>query len=96
MLPIDGYGSDVTTGYALDDLFKTLGNMPSKSVTIFLDACFSGAKRDGDMLASTRGVAIKVKQNAPQGNMVVFLQRREMKQHILIMSSNMVCLLIIY
>ena len=72
LLPIDGYGSDVTTGYALDDLFKTLGNMPSKSVTIFLDACFSGAKRDGDMLASTRGVAIKVKQNAPQGNMVVF------------------------
>ena len=72
LLPIDGYGSDVTTGYALDDLFKTLGNMPSKSVTIFLDACFSGARRDGDMLASTRGVAIKVKQNAPQGNMVVF------------------------
>ena len=72
LLPIDGYGSDVTTGYALDDLFKTLGNMPSKSVTIFLDACFSGAKRDGDMLASTRGVAIKVKQNAPQGNVVVF------------------------
>ena len=72
LLPIDGYGSDVTTGYALDDLFKTLGNMPSKSVTIFLDACFSGAKRDGDMLASTRGVAIKVKQNAPQGNIVVF------------------------
>ena len=72
LLPIDGYGSDVTTGYALDDLFKTLGNMPSKSVTIFLDACFSGAKRDGDMLASTRGIAIKVKQNAPQGNMVVF------------------------
>ena len=72
LLPIDGYGSEVTTGYALDDLFKTLGNMPSKSVTIFLDACFSGAKRDGDMLASTRGVAIKVKQNAPQGNMVVF------------------------
>lgn len=72
LLPVDGYGSDVATGYALDDLFKTLGSMPSKSVTIFLDACFSGAKRDGDMLASTRGVAIKVKESAPRGNMVVF------------------------
>lgn len=37
-----------------------------------MDACFSGAKRDGDMLASARGVAIKVKQNNPTGNMVVF------------------------
>lgn len=72
LLPIDGYGSDVTTGYALQDLYKALGCLPSKAVTVFLDACFSGAKRDGDMLASARGVAIKVKQNYPTGNMVVF------------------------
>ena len=72
LLPIDGYGSDVTTGYALEDLYKALGYLPSKAVTVFLDACFSGAKRDGDMLASARGVAIKVKQNYPTGNMVVF------------------------
>ena len=72
LLPIDGYGSDVTTGYALEDLYKALGCLPSKAVTVFLDACFTGAKRDGDMLASARGVAIKVKQNYPTGNMVVF------------------------
>ncbi len=72
LLPVDGYGSDVTTGYSLEDLYKTLGSLPSKSVTVFLDACFSGAKRDGDMLASARGVAIKVKQSNPTGNMVVF------------------------
>lgn len=72
LLPIDGYGSDVTTGYALEDLYKALGSLPSKSVTVFLDACFSGAKRDGNMLASARGVAIKVKQTIPVGNMVVF------------------------
>lgn len=72
LLPIDGYGSDVTTGYALEDLYKALGSLPSKSVTVFLAACFSGAKRDGDMLASARGVAIKVKQATPVGNIVVF------------------------
>lgn len=72
LLPIDGYGTDVTTGYALEDLYKALGSLPSKSITVFLDACFSGAKRDGDMLASARGVAIKVKQSNPTGNMVVF------------------------
>lgn len=72
LLPIDGYGSDAATGYALEDLYKALGSLPSKSVTIFLDACFSGAKRDGDMLASARGVAIKTRPTAPIGNMVVF------------------------
>lgn len=77
LLPIDGYGSDVTTGYALEDLYKALGSLPSKSVTVFLDACFSGAKRDGDMLASARGVAIKVKQATPVGNIVVFSAAQE-------------------
>ena len=72
LLPIDGYGTDVSTGYKLDDLYSTLGNLPSKSVTVFLDACFSGANRDGQMLASARGVAIKAKSSAPVGNMVVF------------------------
>ncbi len=72
LLPVDGFGNDVSTGYKLDDLYSTLGNLPSKSVTVFLDACFSGANRNGEMLASARGVAIKAKSSAPVGNMVVF------------------------
>lgn len=72
LLPVDGYGSDVTTGYKVDELYATLGKLPSKSVTVFLDACFSGSKRDGGMLASARGVAIKAKKSNPIGNMVVF------------------------
>ena len=72
LLPTDGYGSDVATGYSLENLYKTFGSLPSKSITVFLDACFSGAKRDGNMLPSARGVAIKVKQTIPVGNMVVF------------------------
>lgn len=72
LLPVDGYGSDVATGYSLDKLYADLSEKPAKSVVVLLDACFSGAKRDGGMLASVRGVAIKAKQNAPKGNMVVF------------------------
>lgn len=72
LLPTDGFGSDVTTGYLLDDLYRTLGNAPSAGITVFLDACFSGAKREGDMMAAARAVAIKVKKNVPVGNMVVF------------------------
>ncbi len=72
LLPVDGYGSDVTTGYPLANLYSALGESPSQSVTVFLDACFSGTKREGDMMASARGVAIKVNETSPVGNMVVF------------------------
>ena len=72
LLPIDGYGSDVTTGYKLDDLYQTLGGLPVKSVTVFMDACFSGSQRSGDMMVAARGVKISAKQGAPVGNMVVF------------------------
>lgn len=71
LLPIDGYGSDVSTGYSLNSLYKELGEAPSKSVVILLDACFSGTKREGDMLASARGIALKANRGEPQGNMVV-------------------------
>ena len=72
LLPVDGLGTDVTTGYKLDDLYAALGNIPTKNVTVFMDACFSGSKREQGMLASARGVAIKARSGMPQGNMVVF------------------------
>lgn len=72
LLPVDGLGTDVTTGYKLDDLYSALGNIPANNVTVFMDACFSGSKREQGMLASARGVAIKARSGMPQGNMVVF------------------------
>ncbi len=72
LLPVDGIGTDVSTGYKLDDLYVVLGKMPAENVTVFMDACFSGSKRENGMLASARGVAIKAKSGMPQGNMVVF------------------------
>ncbi|MBR4920838.1 MAG: caspase family protein [Prevotella sp.] len=72
LLPVDGIGSDVESAYSLTRLYKELGALPAERITVFLDACFSGAKREGDMMASARGVAIKVKEEAPQGKMIVF------------------------
>lgn len=72
LLPVDGIGNNLRTGYSLAELYKTLGALPARSVTVFMDACFSGAKRGEGMLASARGVAIKAKPEAPKGNMVVF------------------------
>lgn len=72
LLPVDGIGRNLRTGYSLAELYKQVGELPSKNVTIFMDACFSGSKRGDGMLASARGVAIKARPQAPQGNMVVF------------------------
>ena len=72
LLPVDGFGRDVKTALPLNELYATLAKLSSQSVTLFLDACFSGAKREGNMLVAARGVAIKVKQTVPEGNLVVF------------------------
>lgn len=73
LLPIDGNPSDIaSTGYSLEHFYSELSQMKLKNVTVFLDACFSGAKREDEMLLTGRGVAIKVKEESPKGNMVVF------------------------
>lgn len=77
LLPVDGKGSMLTTGYSLARLYKTLGELPAKSITLFMDACFSGSQRNGKMLTSARGIAIKTKPEAPKGKMVVFSAAQE-------------------
>ena len=72
LLPVDGDGRYVQSAYKIDEFYQKLGAMKAKSVTVFMDACFSGSKREEGMLASARGVALKVKSGVPQGNMVVF------------------------
>lgn len=72
LLPIDADGTQTEGCYPLSKLYAELGSLSAKSVVVFLDACFSGAKRDGGMLASARGVALKAKKEDPKGNMVIF------------------------
>ena len=71
LLPVDGYGTDTSTGYSLKELYSTLGNMPAEQIVVLLDACFSGSQRGDGMLASARGVAIKAKPNKTEGKVVV-------------------------
>lgn len=42
------------------------------SVTYFLDACFSGADREGSMLVAARGIAREAKREKLEGRTVVF------------------------
>lgn len=73
MVPVDGSPIDVEQLYGLDKLYSTLGAMPAKSVTVFLDACFSGTRRNGQMMVEgTRSVVIDVEEEELKGNIVVF------------------------
>ena len=72
LLPVDGFSQSTEGALSTKNLYKKLGEMNSKSIMVFLDACFSGAKRDGKMLASSRGVAIKAKADPVSDNTVVF------------------------
>lgn len=72
LLPVDAYGPQIEVSYSLSRLYKELSALNASSVTVFLDACFSGATRDDKMLASARGVAIKAKADMPSGNILVF------------------------
>lgn len=72
LLPVDGYSQKPTSGMSTKELYARLGSMNSKSIMVFLDACFSGSRRDGKMLASSRGVALKVNSDPVGDNTVVF------------------------
>lgn len=73
LLPTDGYASDIAvSGYSLKELYALLGALPAESVTVFLDACFSGLKRDGDAILAARSVAIEPEEETLTGKVMVF------------------------
>ena len=72
LLPVDGFSQSTEGAMSTKSLYSKLGEMPSRNIFVFLDACFSGARRDGKMLASSRGVAVKVKDDPVADNTVVF------------------------
>lgn len=73
ILPTDASPRTLRSCRKLSDIYAQLCKYPSQSVTVFIDACFSGAKRDGAMMdTAARGVAIKSRPAVASGNMVIF------------------------
>ncbi len=72
LLPVDVDGTQTNLCLGVGRLYQELAALNARNVVVLMDACFSGAQRGEGMLASARGVALKVKSNAPQGNMVAF------------------------
>ena len=73
ILPVDADGRQLRVCYSLASFYAELAAMQANCVTVFLDACFSGATRDEKkMLMSARSVAIAVDDDEVAGNLVVF------------------------
>lgn len=72
IIPVDGKGTNTTTCYSLNALYTTLANTKATNVTYFMDACFTGANKQGSMLVAARGIAREAKKEVLQGNSVVF------------------------
>ncbi len=69
LIPYDGdpnYASQ--TGYEMEEIYDNLSDLKAKSVTVFLDACFTGANRESEMLlADARPLMIEVKSPIAKG-----------------------------
>ena len=72
IMPIDADGTDTEVCMSLNELYSKINSKNLKHCIVFLDACFSGAQRDGDMIVAARGVKLKPKETLPQGKTVVF------------------------
>jgi len=72
LMPVDSDGADTDVCFSLSDFYDKLNATSARQCVVFLDACFSGAQRDGDMIMAARGVKLKPQQSSPKGNTIVF------------------------
>jgi hypothetical protein len=71
IIPVDIAGTDLQNAIKLNSLYSKLTEFPSKRITVFMDACFSGGSR-GQGLVATRGVKVKPKEDTLSGNIVIY------------------------
>lgn len=72
LFPVDGQIDFLSeTGFALDSLYANLGRLGVRSVTIFLDACFSGQAERGSLFRGIRPV-IKITPPKRRPNLTIF------------------------
>ena len=72
LLPADATPSMLEACLPLSGLYSSIGSIDAKQAIVFMDACFSGSRRENGMIVSARGIAIKPKKDIVTGNVVVF------------------------
>jgi hypothetical protein len=65
------------TGYPVDTLLKNLSKIPAKSMTVFIDACFSGNTPKGMLVDAMSGLTVEIRQpkKASKGMVVLTASR---------------------
>jgi hypothetical protein len=72
LLPVDGNANRAEiTGFPVDVLYKNLAKTPARSMTIYLDACFSGDSPRGMLVNATSGISINAKMPHTNSSMTV-------------------------
>lgn len=72
LMPVDSDGSRLDFCLPLSKLYADLAATGARSVTVFMDACFSGTRRGEGMINEARAVRRRVRSDAPLGRTVVF------------------------
>ncbi len=72
LLPSDADPDKIElNGYPLDVLMANLGKLPAKSVTVLLDACFSGLSPSGSLVSHASSFGIRPAQSKVPAGMTV-------------------------
>ncbi len=73
LLPYDGSPQFLDrTAISSFELFNDIASANPRSVTVFLDTCYSGTTRGPEMLIASRPIVIKAKEQAIPDNFTVF------------------------
>ena len=59
------------TGYPLSTLYSNLGKLPAKSMTVILEACFSGGSQTGSLISKASPIVITPKKTMIPNNIKV-------------------------
>jgi hypothetical protein len=72
LVPVDATASLIDlSGYSLKTLYANLGKLPAKSVTVVLEACFSGASQNGMLIKHASPIYQKAMQEIVPTNLTV-------------------------
>ena len=72
LVPTDADSQTIQfSGYPLSTLYSNLGKLPAKSITVILEACFSGASQAGNLFANSSPIVITAKKTMIPKNVKV-------------------------
>lgn len=72
-VPVDCHPDYVRlNGYALETFYKNLLQIPAKSITVVIDACFSGASESGMLIAQASPLVVTFMPKEMSGNLNLF------------------------